>query len=42
MSTPCKHAKCGKQRFWRLWAVGYCYEHAFEHAKKCREKGVYR
>lgn len=38
----CKHKGCDHKRFLRLWAVGYCYEHAFEHAKKSKEREVYR
>jgi len=34
----CKHNGCGKERFWRLWAVGYCYDHAFKYARKAQEK----
>lgn len=28
----CKHKDCNNNRFWRLWAIGYCYKHAFEFA----------
>jgi len=34
----CKHKGCEKERFWRLWAVGYCYDHAFKYARKAQEK----
>ena len=34
----CKHNGCEKERFWRLWAIGYCYDHAFKYARKAQEK----
>ena len=34
----CKHKGCNQNRFWRLWAMRYCYEHAFEFARKAQEK----
>ena len=34
----CKHKGCNNNRFWRLWAMRYCYEHAFEFARKAQEK----
>ena len=38
----CKHKECNQNRFWRLWAVGYCVKHAFENKINCEKKGVYR
>ena len=34
----CKHKDCNNNRFWRLWAIGYCYKHAFEFAKAILKK----
>lgn len=40
MIPKCKHENCSKKRFMRIWAAGYCYDHAFEMSKKRREKDM--